>query len=403
MESVHDDRCFSNTFQEYNGEHMLREDGRLKDSLSKKIEAEIERLLERLYRGLGDEDEDSVSVYTGMGGVALLHLHLYSTLKQDFGQLECALDCIRQPLRKLKGHRISFLCGDAGPLALGAVIYNKLGNRAASEDCLKRLIGLQNAVCTDPSLPDELLYGRAGYLYALLFVRTHLGNDSINTDVIHRVYKCIIDSGISMSQQERWQHPLMYAWHEKHYLGAAHGLAGIFYVLMLVQDESLKKHVEDLIRPSIEYMLTLRFPSGNCPSSIGSSTGDKLVHWCHGAPGWIHMFISAYKLFGEDRYLQAAKACADVIWSRGLLKKGFGLCHGISGNAYAFLAMYKLTDDQAYLYKAYKFATVMMERNVRVRVPDHPYSLFEGLAGTIYFLADLLHPKNAKFPAFDLP
>jgi hypothetical protein len=40
----------------------------LKDSLSKKIEAEIERLLERLYRGLGDEDEDSVSVYTGMGG-----------------------------------------------------------------------------------------------------------------------------------------------------------------------------------------------------------------------------------------------------------------------------------------------------------------------------------------------
>jgi lantibiotic modifying enzyme len=62
-------------------------------------------------------------------------------------------------------------------------------------------------------------------------------------------------------------------------------------------------------------------------------------------------------LFGEDRYLQAAKACADVIWSRGLLKKGFGLCHGISGNAYAFLAMYKLTDDQAYLYKAYKVRT----------------------------------------------
>jgi hypothetical protein len=31
------------------------------------------------------------------------------------------------------------------------------------------------------------------------------------------------------------------------------------------------------------------------------------------------------------------------------------------------------------------------------------FNLFSGLAGTIYFLADLLHPKNAKFPAFDLP
>ncbi|XP_045168862.2 lanC-like protein 2 isoform X2 [Mercenaria mercenaria] len=375
----------------------------LKESLSKRIEEHIDRLLERLYEGLGEEGDESYSVYTGIGGIAHLHLHMYSKLKKDRGQLECALDCLRQPLRHLKGQRISFLCGDAGPLALGAVIYDKLGSKPASKDCVTRLVGLQKDVCRDPSLPDELLYGRAGYLYALLFVRAHLGDDSISTEVIHKVYKCITDSGIHMSQQQGWRHPLMYAWHEKHYLGAAHGLVGIFYILMHVKDESLKKHLEELIRPSLEYMLTLRFPSGNCPSSVGSSTGDKLVHWCHGAPGWIHMFIMAYKEFGEDRYLQAAKACADVIWSRGLLKKGFGLCHGISGNAYAFLAMYKLTDDQAYLYKAYKFATMTMERNVRVRIPDHPYSLFEGLAGTIYFLIDLLDPKSAKFPAFDLP
>ena len=63
-----------------------------------------------------------------------------------------------------------------------------------------------------------------------------------------------------------------------------------------VTDTSVKKYIEELVKPSIEYMLTLRFPSGNCPSSIGSSTGDKLVHWCHGAPGWIHMFIMAYKV-----------------------------------------------------------------------------------------------------------
>ena len=64
----------------------------------------------------------------------------------------------------------------------------------------------------------------------------------------------------------------------------------------------MMKYVEELIRPSIEYMLTLRFPSGNCPSSIESSTRDKLVHWCHGAPGWIHMFILAYKVYASYMY-----------------------------------------------------------------------------------------------------
>jgi hypothetical protein len=34
------------------------------------------------------------------------------------------------------------------------------------------------------------------------------------------------------------------------------------------------------------------------------------------------------------------------------------------------------------------------------RVPDRPFSLFEGLAGTIYFLDDLLRPDQARFPAF---
>lgn len=31
-------------------------------------------------------------------------------------------------------------------------------------------------------------------------------------------------------------------------------------------------------------MIRNRFPSGNYPSSEGSES-DRLVHWCHGAPG----------------------------------------------------------------------------------------------------------------------
>ena len=58
---------------------------------------------------------------------------------------------------------------------------------------------------------------------------------------------------------------------------------------------------------------------------------SRLVHWCHGAPGVIHLFLKAFWTFGEMPYLDAARKCAEAIWQRGLLKKGYGLCHGIAG------------------------------------------------------------------------
>jgi len=64
-------------------------------------------------------------------------LQLYKVFDSDKCHLEKALDCAYNG-RRLKGHRFSFLCGDAGPLALGAVLYDKLGKETESTDCIKR-------------------------------------------------------------------------------------------------------------------------------------------------------------------------------------------------------------------------------------------------------------------------
>lgn len=40
---------------------------------------------------------------------------------------------------------------------------------------------------SDPAIPDELLFGRAGYIYALLFVRKHLGDEVIPGEAFNRV------------------------------------------------------------------------------------------------------------------------------------------------------------------------------------------------------------------------
>jgi hypothetical protein len=38
-----------------------------------------------------------------------------------------------------------------------------------------------------------------------------------------------------------------------------------------------------------------------------------------------------------------------------------------------------------------------------ISIPDRPASLFEGLAGAVCFWADLLQPRLAHFPSFELP
>ena len=63
-------------------------------------------------------------------------------------------------------------------------------------------------------------------------------------------------------------------------------------------------------------------------------------------------------MFGDRHYLDAAAACGEVVWERGLLYKGYGLCHGVSGNAYTFLQLYRLTGKQAYLDRAEKARAV---------------------------------------------
>jgi len=86
-------------------------------------------------------------------------------------------------------------------------------------------------------LPDELLYGRAGCLYALLYVKQFVGK-KIDDHLITSVIKAILDSGIKLSDEYKKKGynvpPLMFEWHGSKYLAAAHGMAGIFYLLFIV-------------------------------------------------------------------------------------------------------------------------------------------------------------------------
>ena len=101
--------------------------------------------------------------------------------------------------------------------------------------------------------------------------------------------------------------------------------------------------------------------------------------------------------------MDVAKQSAEVCWERGILTKGFSLCHGIAGNALAILHLYQCTKDPLYLYRACKFADIIIDgKPHEFRTPDRPLSLYEGTAGVIYFLFDLLQPEKSHFPGYQV-
>ncbi len=393
---------------------LVSEDG----SISVTFGAKLDRSRRDLLRLLEIETEgysaDDYSVFSGKAGLALLYVHLASLRKAVDNEedrrrfLSKAHQHLKPCLTRLRGRRVSFLCGDAGPVTI-KIILDYLHSRQNSDDFeenKRRLLRIAEK-SLDPSVPDELLYGRAGVLYALLLVRKECGDDVVSDEVISRVAEAIVNSGRRLAKKRRSRFNLLYEWHESEYVGAAHGLAGIFLMLLQARRFLPSGAVEKYVKPSIDELAALQLSSGNFPSSLGGvkQTRDKLVQFCHGAPGVVHLFLLAARLFPEDkvRYLEVSKRCADVSWRAGLLKKGYGLCHGAAGNAYTFLALYDITGDKELTRKALTFADFCCDRGRHgCPPPDQPFCLMNGLAGTVWFLYDVSEGGNCKFPAMVL-
>lgn len=212
--------------------------------------------------------------------------------------------------------------------------------------------------------------------------------------------------------------------------------AGILAVLLACKPEELKNDKRDylpLIADTITGICHISLANnGHLPSSIPSrsrsSRPSPLVQVCHGSPGLLillacarrnHQLFSSYWLPEWDRATQLA---TERVWEQGLLSKGGCVCHGLTGNAWPLLLLHdrfaydteeakiakrnfkdrsqitdagdlkaELTGDY-FLSRALAFLLHARETppyNISskaakdFRMPDTPYCLFEGLAGSV--------------------
>jgi len=254
----------------------------------------------------------------------------------------------------------------------------------------------------EDSASNELLYGRTGYLFSLLFIQKQIKENSMTwiPEAINQIARLILSEG----KKIKINSPLMYEWHSQTYLAGAHGVSGIIYELLdvpeLLKDDMVTKDIKE----TINFIISLAFESGNYPTRV-NGTKEDLVQWCHGAPSIMMLYCKAFKIFNERRYLKAAVDANKVIWERGLLKKGLSLCHGVAGNGYGFLKLYQLTEENKYLQEALHFCewSWLETGKKTITIPDNAYSLFEGIAGTVCFMEDILTLNSeCQFPCFDV-
>lgn len=139
------------------------------------------------------------------------------------------------------------------------------------------------------------------------------------------------------------------------------------------------------------------------------TAGGDMSAWCHGAPGIGLARLRAYQLLGKTSYLEDAEIAVKRT-SLGVVNPqdpdrpySHIQCHGGGGNADLFIDAYRLLGQDHYLelaQKAAEYALTSYENN-KYYLPGFGYggtredrSLFMGIAGVGYFYLRLLDPHH---------
>ncbi|KAL0052872.1 hypothetical protein WJX82_009050 [Trebouxia sp. C0006] len=130
-----------------------------------------------------------------------------------------------------------------------------------------------------PAAECEILYGRCGYLHALLIRRKYAGPTPETQQLSRsRMWRRVKGGATQLRSMGDTHWDLMWSWHGSYYLGGAH-------------------RATPLLMRVLSGLMTQILPSGNLLSSL-SSENDKYVQWCHGTPGLIPVLTKRLPAFG---------------------------------------------------------------------------------------------------------
>ncbi|KAK2760701.1 hypothetical protein FQN54_001936 [Arachnomyces sp. PD_36] len=414
------------------------------------------------------EERGPGTVYNGSLGIAHMFLRLERQTPYITGENQPPLPNL-QMLADFYNSQHQLRLGKLSPLgseSLGAPVTRMLTACSSKTTPINHrditmLHEATQAAIDDGSTPgaDEALFGRVGLLWAILNLRRCKVDDEGAKAGLNLVFEnvqvlvdLLVDTGKAGAHNYARDNghqgvlPLMWVWHDRYYLGAIHGVAGILTILLSCEPNELERDDQPshnhlpLIAETITKLSTLCVShNGHLPSSLpprSTSRSSPLVQICHGTPGLLLLLAKARRnphivsTYWKPEWDEAIKLGTETVWNEGLLSKGGGLCHGIAGNAWPLLALHGCYFNSAleaatlgdngsqegspaplsaddFLAKALAFLLHARETppfksdsgpsQQPYRMPDSPYSLFEGLAGTICAWAEACVVITTRF------
>ena len=261
-----------------------------------------------------------------------------------------------------------------GPLANQCGVIDEAMTSLALEAAFDRNVNAvtqfvkwANAVADSEEAGNEWLYGRAGTLYFVRLIRRHWAETPSLTQPLDLVASKLIKS--IMEAERPW------TWYDTNYVGAAHGTIGIITQIVLTRP-STASELQGELRAILDAQIS---DSGNFPAALPAGRRERLVQFCHGAPGVVNSLMSLRDYFPNlrehiDVAIQKGQECTLKL---GVLTKEPCLCHGSSGNAVAL-------EGEAFECLINHTTAPMMARMEQEGVwepSDNPEGLYTGEAG----------------------
>merc|ERR1712032_1374569 len=85
-----------------------------------------------------------------------------------------------------------------------------------------------------------------------------------------------------------------------------HGVMGIIFMLLHVESIVSDSCNRRLMKGTLDWLASKQTRVGNWPS-VRNETSDHKVHFCHGAPGAVYVYLKAHDIFKDRCYLDAAQ------------------------------------------------------------------------------------------------
>jgi hypothetical protein len=292
-----------------------------------------------------------------------------------------------------------------------SVLYNSGDVPAARKHAEEVISRLESACSTNAHLECDVMYGRAGALQAVWYLRQELEDPTFGREIALSISLTILMEGLKCARAKNNGWLLLWDWRGQVFLGAANGVTGILHSILGHSEEELdllEAHLprfRDAIKHTIDNLHQHRHPSGNLRATLNVDEEDRHYEWAHGCTGYILLLLRASQVLNEPHYLELAKEMAvSVLWLRRAERMGVGLSRGLSGVGYVFLGLARIDLDNRLEWKEraqYYVEAAVSGWGDLLPLTNRPYSLYEGLGGLVNLILDLEDMETGHFPFFE--